>query len=507
MKLYIKDFIFNNGLVNFYMLLNQKYQIKLESNYLEFELDDNDFNDILDWFLDEFDIVYQTDNDRVYFDEQLKKFILDKKFDVSGKSSGNDVKNVYSYKTTTDLNLSRNEIQSLFKDFQQKNDYKKNENIPDGQDRVIISITKQEAVKNYRNYLIKGDKLKFDSKIHTFENGGRVFREFLYNNDTISKWEALIYWFGGRIKRFYSGDYFLFLNSFDLKELYYFKKYIPIKEKRIENTISNIDFYNQLSKLNIKNPYFYITHSEIEFELKFFIYLFSVIIHIENNQKRREKLFLALQKMIFVVYVQDGDFKKSLNEYTKGYKLFNFFRELYENELFENFISIFTTISALKQKEINLYSKKFANNFLNFRSLRSIYFGVSFELLEKNKKLTIYKFENFYIEKILKGENMNEHELSKVLGESIGIISASLDDKDLLFKMRNIKNKNQLIHFFSEMEFKILKNNVPFSKEAKDSLKTILEILNNQNWEVIRDYMAIYAIDKFRAVQYAKKGE
>jgi len=185
MKLYIKDFIFNNGLVNFYMLLNQKYQIKLESNYLEFELDDNDFNDILDWFLDEFDIVYQTDNDRVYFDEQLKKFILDKKFDVSGKSNGNDVKNVYSYKTTTDLNLSRDEIQSLFKDFQQKNDYKKNENIPDAQNRVIISITKQEAVKNYRNYLIKEkeDRIKLDSKIHTFENGGKSFREFLYNND------------------------------------------------------------------------------------------------------------------------------------------------------------------------------------------------------------------------------------------------------------------------------------------------------------------------------------
>ena len=53
---------------------------------------------------------------------------------------------------------------------------------------------------------------------------------------------------------------------------------------------------------------------------------------------------------------------------------------------------------------------------------------------------------------------MNLHEISKIIGEGIGFFCAMIDDKDILFKLRNVKNKKQLVGFFKDFKFLQLKN-------------------------------------------------
>ncbi|MGB5793991.1 hypothetical protein, partial [Poseidonibacter sp.] len=137
------------------------------------------------------------------------------------------------------------------------------------------------------------------------------------------------------------------------------------------------------------------------------------------------------------------------------------------------------------------------------------YYLVSFNILKNNKAKSfgksLFDFEQLYLQNILGEKDMNIHEKSKVLGSSIGHFCAEVGDKDLLFKLRNVKNYKQLLTYFKDLKFSSLKNEnkARFSKEFNESLEEILNVLEKE-WEIIRDYIAIYAIDKFKAVSFAK---
>ena len=265
-----------------------------------------------------------------------------------------------------------------------------------------------------------------------------------------------------------------------------------------------------------------ISNSEPEFEVKFFMYLFSIIYHIEEqyekaNRRRKatkKEIYDALQKITFVVYTDDGVFKTSFSEYTKAYQLIKFFGVIKEYELFDYLANILVTFSMSQgSKEVNLNLQRWCQNLLSFSSLRKEYYLTSFNILKNDSKSfgkKLFEFEELYLKKLLGEENMNIHEQSKKLGDGIGHYCAELGDKDLLFKLRNVKNYKQLIGYFKDLKFSILKNEgkAKFSKEFNESLSETLEDIE-PNWEIVRDYIAIYAIDKFRAVAFAKsnKGE
>jgi predicted HicB family RNase H-like nuclease len=533
---YIKDFIYNNGLVNLYDFLEKEnfgISKELTENYLSLKIDnekkDQIYLEILKKFFKDYNIVYQTDNDRWYFDEKQLDFILDKKFDTVGGQK-NDLRNgIYLYKNISEFNLTREEVEEKYLKFCEKFNLKPEKEldgklkVPNRNNEIIIAITLDEAIERFIKYFVKGEYLNLDSKIHTFEDGSVTFQSMLKlpKNYKINKWDALIYWFGGRIKRFFNFNYFIFLNSANLLALKTFKENLKIKEdKAVVNNkkiSTNIDFYNQLSNDGIFNPNFYISKSDVEFEIKFFMYLFSVIYYIEEQyekanvrrKKLKEKLFNALQEISFVIFSVDGDFKTSFNEYTKAYQLIKFFGFLKENNLFDYLADILVTVSlSQKKNEVNLNLKNFCNALLNFNSLRKIYYQTSFNILKnesKNFSKKLFDFENLYLKYIFKGENMNIHKLSKTVGEGIGLFCAELGDKDLLFKMRNVKNYKQMLGFFKDLKFAVLKDEdkAKFSKEFNESLDEILQNLES-NWEIVRDYIAIYAIDKYRASTYAK---
>lgn len=553
-----KDFFYNNGIVNLYQFLEDKdfdIEIDFNNSFLEVKMDkaksEEVYFEILQGFFKEYKIVHQTKNDRWFFDEKKQNFILDKKFDTVGGTK-NDMRNgIYLYKNIVDYGLERKYVEDLYINFCEKYNQKiERENngnlkVPNKKNEVIIAITLDEAIQRFTEYFVDSDILKIDSKIHAFEDGQGYFHDMVKPSKSykIDKWDALFYWFGGRIKRMYNSytvpqtsppkkkNYTIYSNSSNLKALEKFKYFLKIDDARIEyrdkdgkiiTTTSNIDFFKQLSKDNIHNPKFYISKSEEEFELKFFMYLFSTIRHIEEqyekvNRRRKatqKELYDALQEITFVVYTDDGTFKTSFGEYTKAYQLIKFFELIKKNELFDYLANLLVTFSMSQGgKEVNLNLQHWCQKILNFSNLRREYYLTSFNILKNDSKSfgkKLFEFEKLYLEIILGEKNMTIHEQSKKLGDGIGHYCAELGDKDLLFKLRNVKNYKQLIAYFKDLKFSILKNEgkAKFSKEFNESLSETLEDIE-PNWEIIRDYIAIYAIDKYRAVAYAKsnKGE
>lgn len=549
-----KDVFFNNGIVNLYQFLKER---DLESEY---ELNQNEFiikidsqkqdeiyNQILNEFLKEEKIVTFNDkNQRIFFDFALNKFIQSGKVNIKGGGS-NDSKNSLIRVHIDDLAISKDELKRqeeiYLNNFNNtnKDEFSLSKCYYDkSKQEIYILSTLEEHIQKYTDYLVKSNKLALNSSIHSFEDGQGSFHDMLPSDKivtidgekikaikTIDKWDALIYWFGGRTKRFYNFSYFIYPNSSNLDALNKFKEFLQIGDDKVEyrdekgkisNTSSNIDFFEVLSKDEIINKHFYISKSEEEFELKFFMYLFSMMYHIEEryekaNERRRERqkeLFETLQYLNFVIYTVDGDFKTSLNEYSRAYQLIDFFQILKENGLFKYLGDIFQVFSLSQSKdEVNLNLRDWCQKLLNFSNLRKEYYLTSFNILKKDSKRNfgklLFELEQSYLNHILGGKDMGIHENSKIVGDGIGHFCAELGDKDLLFKLRSVKNYKQLVSYFKDLKFTSLKNTekARLTNEFNESLEAILKTVE-QNWEIARDYIAIYAIDKFKSVSFAK---
>lgn len=547
---YPKDVFYNNGIVNLYEYLKQNNIESLQSEFddssLKLKFNESDEIKIFDLIISEFiadnKLVIFTKNDRLYWDKKRNNFVKDKKVDVPS-GARNEKKYILFREKLNKLGFTKEEMKSKY-DSCLDNNLNEFEDLVDKKGKVIIHKKHEDYVSQYKNEVLwkdQNNEISLDSKIHTFEWGPGPFADMLPNKvEKFDKWDALIYWYGTRIKRFYNANFYIYLNSRRLDNLLEFKnelrindekiKYKDDKTEEIKIIPANIDFRNQFYKDGIKNPYFYISNSEAEFELKFFMYLFSLIFHIEDSYEeeteeryrgRKEKLYNSLKYITFFTYTQEGDMKSALNEYSKAYKLIIFFRKLKECKIEKDRKDIFIYLSDLitalnlskSSKEVNLNMKSFANNILNFKSLRKNYLEASFNVLKNNKGRLgkeLYIFENLYLKEIKKEDlEMDLHRKSKIIGEGIGNFEAQIEDKNLLFNLRNIKNHKQLISYFKNFKFEVLKNQekAKFNTEFINSLTDILDELDkgSENWEIARDYIAIYAIDKYKNVSYAKE--
>jgi hypothetical protein len=541
----IKNVFYNNGIVNLYQFLKIKnfdLEITLSEGSLLIEfvaIDEKKiYLEILNAFMKDYKIVHQTKNDRYYFDEKKLDFILDKKFDTKGGQK-NDLRNgVYLYKKVSEFGLTRERVEELYIDFCKKFNQKpeKESNgklkVLTKENKVIVAITIEEAVERLIRYFVgQADSLSIDSKIHSFEDGQEYFHDMLKHpqNYKIDKWDALIYWFGSRIGNLYDSFYYIYPNSSNLEALSKFKESLKIynddvmyrdKNELLKSTGSNINFSEALGKDGISAKNFYILNSAEEFEVKFFMYLFSVFYHIEDEYqntnerriKRAKELYDTLKYISFTIYTDDGTFKTSLEEYTKAYWLIQFFYLIKERALFKYLADLFICFSASQGAQENVNMRQWCQNLLNFSDLRKEYYLTSFNILKNDSKYffgkLLFEFEQVYLEFILGGKNMDIHKDAKKVGDGVGLFCAELGDKDLLFKLRNIKNHKQLISYFKDLKFSTLKNekDARFSKDFNDALENILSNIE-EDWEVARDYIAIYAIDKFRAVNFVKNNK
>lgn len=557
-----RDVFYNNGIVNFYVYLLQKgWDIPRlsDNNALRLSFKKNREDEVYSTFLNDFigmnNIVHQTENYRWYWNDQLKKFELDHKFDVKGSASGNDVKHgVYKYIDSDKLDIPKEKLCELFESLLEENNVKDKAYFDDLKKlksgkkvELVLHITKDEAVANFAENFAGGAVLEMDSKIHQFEDGQSYFRDMFPNKkERIDRWDALIYWYGSRTKYFFSGMYYMYPNSYELEALYRIKREMRIRDDEVErldketgkkkSLHTNVEMDELLSRDGIINKNFYISKSEQEFELKFFMYLFSFIYHIEDDylynaedtrtRVRKEELYNYLKKLTFVTFTKDGSMKSSLNEYSRVYELLSFFEQLKSCKIDEGYSNMFAYLSNLitaislskSQKVENQNIKLFADNMLNFRSLRKNYFLAAYDSLKNNSRTLgreLYRFERFYLNKINGGEtDMELHEKGKVIGDGIGKFASNLQNngKDLLFGLRSIKNHKQFISYFKDLKFMVLKNldsGFGFTKDFSNALLQLMEELDRDHdrWELVRDYIAIYAIEKYRTVNYAKSQE
>ena len=525
-----KDFIYNNGIINFVMLLKEDnfgISWKLERDKLTIDYqDENVVFDILEHIIKKNNLLVDSSSEKVFFDTNRKEFILMKGFNVIGGHS-NDIRNgVYLIKNKDEIlkeyNLTEQELEEKYINFCKKQNIK-----IDKIKSINVAITMDEAIKRLAKYIMKTDKnemIEITSKIHNFENGSNAFHNLLKTpkSYTLNKWDALIYWFGDRIDRFYKniGDiyYTIYLNtSFDLLSLMTIKEFLQIQKLNNEIKYSNLK--------SIK-----------DFEFFILSYLFSLIENIETqylkaNTRRkanREKLYNALQYIEFVANMDKGDSKAKQKQYFEQYnkvnKLFSIFKALKEKDLFEYFSNLVINFNNKEVGDTITIKKNLIKNILNFRTIRKELYLNSFNILkekqnkvvpyyfhnnrDKKNKYTIFELQSVYLNSI-KGDEMEVklNEPAKLVGEKIGLFCANIDNKDLLFKLRNIKNSKQLLSYFKDLQFAMLKNEnkINFnSNEFKEELEKILEHIDD-NWEIIRDYVAIYAIDKYMVSNYAKK--
>jgi len=610
-RFYRKDFLYNNGLINFYMFIKEKnknkkiFNIKLElsESFLDLKIFDNKvYKEIFYSFLKDFKIIKQTNNKRFYFDEKNNKFVYDYKFMVEGAVNGNDIKNSYIIKSIKDFTISENELKIKYLEANIKenklpelinNSFIKNKlkiinkkyteedklkiinylfdnpEIIKLNSKINIYSTLEDLIKNFiDNYFLKNeDKLKIDSKINPFETNIKTLFDMLKpapDYYKIDKWEALIYIFGSRINKYYAKDknkknfsYIILPNSFNLKSLYILKQDLQIinenikiknKKDELKEIPTNINFYNQLQKDEIKNNFLDINSSE-ELNLKFMMFLFSKMYHIEKNYndikeiepfileglfdkeviENYKKLFNALQNISFIIYSYDNNFKYLIEEYDNLSKIMLFFLILKKENLFSYFGYLLSAIKNSKEeKQYNINIKKFAKSILFFQDYKNIVkilYNVSYDMLklkvkEKNKFIKnlnnkkLYEFLNLYI-KIYQGKKMDTtqtkeiHTICKEFGEQLGTFVKNTDNKKLLYKLRNVKNYKHLINFIADLNFEVLKENG--KKEKKDYLdnKKILKILNQDenNWEEIKNYIAIYSVNKILYNKTKNEGE
>ncbi|TQV63728.1 MAG: hypothetical protein FNT15_02915, partial [Sulfurovum sp.] len=537
-----KDVFYNNGIVNLYQFLKDKnfgFKYELNQNELILKIDlkkhDEVYNQILNSFLKEEKIVTFNDkNKRIFFNSTLNKFVQEAKVNIKGGGS-NDSKNSLIRVNINDLTISKDELKReeeiYLNSFNNtnKDDFSLSKCYYDkSKQEIYILSTLEEYIQKYTDYLVKSKNLPLNSSIHSFEDGQSSFHDMLPNDKiviidgekikaikTIDKWDALIYWFGVRTKRFYNFSYFIYPNSSNLEALALFKTALKItddkakvrdkKTDELKEVGTNINFYLVLKNDEIDNENFYISKSADEFELKFFMYLFSIMYHIEEryekaNERRRERqkeLFETLQYLSFVIYTEDKKdktIKTSLNEYTRAYQLIQFFQILKENNLFKYFADLLYNISIAKKKKraeakeiYNQYTQLVCLKILNFQETRNILYLTSFEILKtmEDKKQDgfynrlgddLFLFEQLYLNYILGGKNMSIHENAKKVGDGIGHFCAELGDKDLLFKLRNVKNYKQMLSYFKDLKFSTLKNqsDARFSKDFNESLEVIL---------------------------------
>ena len=128
--------------------------------------------------------------------------------------------------------------------------------------------------------------------------------------------------------------------------------------------------------------------------------------------------------------------------------------------------------------------------------------------------MPLYSFLKKYLEVTGMNDLRELHENCMLVGDRIGYFAANTDNKTLLYELREIGNLESLTEFFRDLEYAILKedagatwNSKPESKGEKYSdfiNKILLKVQSNKDTSLVRNYLGIYAVQKYMSTKYAK---
>uniref|UniRef100_UPI0024920AD0 hypothetical protein n=1 Tax=Methanobacterium formicicum TaxID=2162 RepID=UPI0024920AD0 len=123
-----------------------------------------------------------------------------------------------------------------------------------------------------------------------------------------------------------------------------------------------------------------------------------------------------------------------------------------------------------------------------------------------------------FLEKYLEVTGMVDlkelHEICMIVGDRIGYFAENNNNKNLLYELREIGNLENLTEFFRDLEYAILKekagaiwNSKPEGKDETYSdfiNKLLINVQSNKETALVRNYLGIYAVQKYMSTKYAK---
>ncbi len=98
------------------------------------------------------------------------------------------------------------------------------------------------------------------------------------------------------------------------------------------------------------------------------------------------------------------------------------------------------------------------------------------------------------------------HVVAKETGEKIGDFCAKADNKNILYELREIEKYEGLTEFFKNFEYEVLKVMADEAgkvllEETKENINKLLKETSEEDIKIVRNYLAIYAIQKYIGVE------
>jgi len=225
--------------------------------------------------------------------------------------------------------------------------------------------------------------------------------------------------------------------------------------------------------------------------------------------------------------------------YTKTSYIAKFFKDIegityptYDKEGRENRRWFFgRLVNYMNQKDLgnakNLLKEEFCYRILNCQFIDDLLVDISYYNLQtkekgKDKKKqkayplnlkALYDFNKKYNGLLKMDEKIKRlHEAAKEVGAAVGSFSVEIDNKAILYQLREIEKYEGLTEFFKDFEYEVLKVKDEKKREVvrgllggvKERINEVLEETRPEDIRVVRNYLAVYAIQKYLSKQYAK---
>jgi len=518
---------------------------------LDIEINDTNNNLLTSFLEDIFKIVlhltwtvYWTENKEWKLDLETKKFEYSSKIDIKWKWSWNDI--LHPKKKFFKSVFEINDFKDIIKDFYSSLSEKEKDQFRNKKwifknieksgiyidepknfrwikvelqykgniryiyvEKILIKFTRSQFIEEYLKYMFWKEKIKVDSKVQPFEDWQNKFEDLLQNKKVISKEDFLIWQIWQKWKKFFSGNYYFYLYVPNLIKLYWLKKILNIPDTIDENTETNI---------TTDRIWWYIFPDEENFQLlKFIIFLYFIL-----DEKNKIEKFLFKNPSI-IIY-KEGDLKETLLIFNKINLLFKLFDKwnIFKSDSFKSLINyIYNVVNNYywKSKNIQKFEKNWSKNIPEFRRIWYKILNLkpfANDIAElQNKNLTLKSNKRQYLKKeffVLYSnflEMINQyksiHQISKEAADKIWYFLAKSEKwcEDILFKLRNVKNKSQLLWWLSQIMFLVLKEPEKQMKWTYDAISNLLENINDNNFEEVKSYLTIYSIQKYLSVKKA----
>lgn len=551
-----RDFLYDNGLVNIFLaMLRDKYRFNQISDYhvrykdADIKLEDlklqisGDIEEIMEIYFILRSIYYskvfeETNNYKPYYDPEEDRVIIGPVLNVKPFLQRSErTKDLLPKITVEDNKLDKLKLEeeTAKENFEgrvtSKLQYgtKNKVNIYLGPESLGQNISK--TIKN----LIKGDNCFFcDCDLTKYENSDGKKKNFVIasNNlvfdfgtgdpkpsfrDSRTKKDIpicylcdIIYRFG-LMKNYFVDNNVFIISGPSLKLILKYKLSLP-------NLDDNYIEVENKSKTNFLDKGYFIATGMNSRLLALLYLVYSKIIDEDELSLLSVYYFIVTGRGIKELYVYNKlSFLSKLFKETKYLQIINknSFKMLFLFQLMN--YAYYKDISTFETK--NLPREKLANEILNALPIDFTLFDLSYYNLSSDspsglKPILLYKFLEKYLEVTGMVDLKELHEICMLVGDRIGYFAANTDNKSLLYELREIGNLENLTEFFRDLEYAILKedagaiwNSKPEGKEEKYSdfiHKLLLNVQSNKDTALVRNYLGIYAVQKYMSTKYAK---